>query len=226
TVGETIMLLGTSRVVGGSGDINGDDGADVKDGDNDGAADDPSASADNTPTVKKSPVKSSDTNDNSPDSAVVNQPAAKDDTSDPVPAVPDPTGKPPVTVDAPREIRRGEVATVTVNRLGTGRGELWLMVMFEGEARLDLSGDYMPDGFEYVASGQHFLTLGADEGSSSEFSIRTFEIIGNEGPKDIKICVMSGGVSHSPGAELCGPDVSIIKTITLLGTNRVVGTGF
>ena len=151
TVGETIMLLGTSRVVGGSdGDNAGNsDGADVKDGDNDGAAADPSASADNASTVKKSPVKSSDTNDNSPNSAVVNQPAAKDDTSDPASAEPDPTGKPPVTVDAPREIRRGETAEVIVSRPEAGPDELWLAVTFreKGTPRMKTIHGRRTDGF-------------------------------------------------------------------------------
>ncbi|MDA8012773.1 MAG: inverse autotransporter beta domain-containing protein [Alphaproteobacteria bacterium] len=219
TVGETIMLLGTSRVVGGSGDINGDDGADVKDGDNDGAAADPSASADNTPTDKGRHVKSSDTNDNSPDSAVVNQPAAKDDTSDPAP---DQTGKPPVTVDAPREIRRGETAGVIVSRPEAGPDELWLAVTFreKGTPRRDYTVEGLMD---FVVPRRLVIPANETEG---RFTIHLQEVLGNEDPRDIKVCVMRGEVSETPGAELCGPDVSIIKTITLLGTNRVVGTGF
>ncbi|MDA8031013.1 MAG: hypothetical protein MPK62_07800, partial [Alphaproteobacteria bacterium] len=138
---------------------------------------------------------------------------------------PDPTGKPPVTVDAPREIYRDEVATVTVNRVGDGQDELRLAVVLEGEAVHGLNEDYMVEGLGSLGFSPHSLTIAANQKDAS-FTIRPLPALGLEDPRDIKVCVMRGEVSETPGAELCGPDVSIIKTITLLGTNRVVGTGF
>ena len=240
TVGETIMLLGTSRVVGGSdGDNAGNsDGADVKDGDNDAAAADPSASADNASTVKKSPVKSSDTNDNSPDSAVVNQPAAKDDkqpdedaasssvppsddTSDPAPAEPDPTGKPPIIVTV--ESGDGKTTVRVSRNEGAGQGDLWLAVAFGKEIP---SAEYEFAGLNLDLASP-FLTIPEGRNSFSEISIRPRHAFGNEDGGTIEICFAFPDIAASEyGTDFCDSDKAISRTIPLPVASGVVGTGF